>query len=84
MPEQIDLEPKNALKPYKSANPMIWGAVLALIAGAIIYLSDVTGSPRPDNTLLASPAKAAGAFFGFGALLAMFRNWLNERVRKGP
>ena len=71
-------------KPYRPANPALWGAVLAIIAGVIVYLSDTTGTPRPDNILLATPLKAAGAGFGFGFLIALFRNWFNERNRPGP
>lgn len=71
--------PEKKSKPYRPANPAIWGAVLAIIAGLIVYLSDVSGSPRPDNTLLATPLKAAGAGFGFGFLIALVRNWFNER-----
>lgn len=66
-------------KPYSPANPVVWGAVLAIIAALIVFGSDVSGSLRPDNTLLETPLKAAGAAFGFGVLIAMFRNWFNER-----
>jgi hypothetical protein len=73
--------PEKKPKPYVPANPLIWGAVLAIIAALIVFGSDAVGSFRPDNTLLATPAKAAGAGFGFGFLIASFRNWFNERRR---
>lgn len=64
---------------YERANPLVWGAVTGLTAAAIIALSDYFGTPRPDNTLLAYPFKAGLAFYGFGVMVAMFRNWFNER-----
>lgn len=68
-------------KPYKPANPMIWGAVTGLIVALIVLLSDIFGTARPDNTLLATPFKAGFAGLGFGSLIAMFRNWFNDRYR---
>lgn len=67
------------MKPYRPANPLIWGAVLAVIVGAFAVLGNFVGASKPDNVLLETPVKAAMASFGFGALLAMFRNWFNER-----
>jgi len=78
MPD-LDLEPKKP-KPYKSADPMVWGVVVALISGGIVFFAHLMGE-YSANTLLATPAKAAGAGFGFGCLIAMFRNWFNERPR---
>lgn len=66
-------------KPYRPANPLVWGAVLAIVAALIIFGSDVIGSSRPDNTLLATPIKAAGSAFAFGFIIALARNWFNER-----
>jgi hypothetical protein len=71
------------MKPYKPANPLIWGAVLGIIAALIVLGSDLTGSYRADNPLMDTPFKAGLGFFGFGVLAAMFRNWFNER-RHGP
>lgn len=69
------------MKPYKPANPAVWGVVLAIIAALLVFAGEMTGADHPANTLLATPAKAAGAAFGFGFLIAMFRNWFNERRR---
>lgn len=70
-----------ALKAYRSANPLIWGAILALIIGILAVLGEYWGASKPDNPLLATPAKAAGAAFVMGYAVALFRNWLNERRR---
>lgn len=70
-------------KPYRSANPAVWGAVLAIIIGVAAVLGAYWGAPPSPNTLLATPAKAAGTAFAFGSLAAMFRNWFNERNRPG-
>lgn len=67
------------MKPYRPADPAIWGAVLAIIVGVIAVAGELLGASKPDNILLATPAKAAGAAFGLGFLVAMFRNWFNER-----
>jgi len=49
------------VKPYRPANPAVWGAVLAIAAGLIVFFGQWVGASHPDNTLLATPAKAAGA-----------------------
>lgn len=64
-------------RPYVPANPLVWGAALGIFAAVIIFLTIITGGSPSDNILLTSPAKAGGAFFGFGMLLARFRNWYN-------
>ena len=64
---------------YRPANPMVWGAVLGIIAALIVLGSDLIGSYRESSPLLDTPIRAGLGFFGFGALLAMFRNWFNER-----
>ncbi len=64
---------------YRPAEPLIWGAALGIVAAVIVGLSDYFGTARPDNLLLATPIKAGLAFFGFGMMVAMFRNWFNER-----
>lgn len=66
------------MKPYRPANPLIWGAWTGIIAALIVFFSALVGETSP-NTLLANPFKAGLAFYGFGALLAMVRNWFNER-----
>ncbi len=66
------------LKPYRSANPMIWGAWAGIIAALIVLFATAMGQSSP-NTLLANPFKAGLAFYGFGVILALFRNWFNER-----
>jgi hypothetical protein len=66
-------------KPYVSANPLIWGAWTGIIAALIVFAAAAVGAERSPNTLLAYPFKAGLAFYGFGALIAMFRNWFNER-----
>ncbi len=71
-------------KPYKPANPLIWGAVTGIAVALIVLGSDLIGSSRPDNLLLETPLKAGFAGLGFGVLIAMLRNWFNERNRPGP
>lgn len=67
------------MKPYRSANPLMWGAVLAVIVGIFAVLGEYWGASKPDNPLLATPAKAAAASFAFGYIAALIRNWFNER-----
>jgi hypothetical protein len=69
------------MKPYKPANPLIWGAVLAVIVGLFAVLGEYWGASKPDNALIETPLKAAAASFAFGYLAAMFRNWFNDRRR---
>jgi hypothetical protein len=71
------------LKPYKSANPLIWGAVLAIIVGIGAAFGEYMGAAKPDNPLIETPLKAASASFAFGYIAALFRNWFNER-HHGP
>lgn len=71
------------LKPYRSANPLIWGAVTGICVALIVAASNFFGTLRPDNALLETPFKAGFAGLGFGILIAMFRNWFNER-HPGP
>lgn len=66
------------VKPYKSADPLVWGAWTGIIAALIVFLAGLAGQTSP-NTLLQYPFKAGLAFYGFGAILGMFRNWFNER-----
>jgi hypothetical protein len=66
------------MKQYRSANPLVWGAYTGIIAALIVFFATLVGETSP-NTLLANPFKAGLAFYGFGAILAMFRNWFNER-----
>lgn len=63
-------------KPYRPANPLIWGAATGLIAAVIVAIPSGSISP---NVLLQDPLKAGFAGVGFGVLIAMFRNWFNER-----
>ena len=72
------------MKPYRPANPAIWGAVLAVIVALLVIIGQATGQPPSDSALLQTPMKAAGAAFGFGFAVALFRNWLNERNRREP
>lgn len=69
-------------KPYKPANPLVWGAVLAIVVGAFGAIGEWGGAPASPNVLLATPLKAAAAAFVFGMLAAMLRNWFNERRRE--
>lgn len=74
---------RDPLKPYRSANPLIWGAVFAIIVGLFAVLGEILGASKPDSALLATPAKAAGTAFALGYIVALFRNWFNER-HPGP
>lgn len=65
-------------RPYQPANPLVWGAYTGIIAALIVLFASFMGQSSP-NTLLQYPFKAGLAFYGFGVLLAMFRNWFNER-----
>jgi cell division protein FtsN len=71
---------RETLKPYRSANPLVWGAWTGIIAALIVLFAGLVGQSSP-NTLLEYPFKAGLAFYGFGAMLGMFRNWFNERPR---
>lgn len=70
------------LKPYRSAEPHIWGAYAGIIAALIVLFAALVGE-HSTNTLLANPFKAGLAFYGFGFGVALFRNWFNER-HHGP
>jgi hypothetical protein len=70
-------------KPYKPANPPIWGAVLGIFVGVMSVLGELLQASKPDNTLLATPTKAAGTAFAIGVGVALFRNWFNDRNRPG-
>jgi hypothetical protein len=63
----------------KDANPLIWGAVCALIAALIVVAATAAGTVQPDNPLLDNPLKAAGAAFAWGVGIAFFRNWWVKR-----
>ena len=65
-------------KPYRPANPLIWGAVLGIIAAILVVVTQSAGQVS-GNDLLATPMKASGAAFGLGFAVALFRNWFNER-----
>jgi hypothetical protein len=49
-----------------------------MIAALIVLFAGLVGQSSP-NTLLEYPFKAGLAFYGFGAMVGMFRNWFNER-----
>lgn len=66
-------------KSYRPWNPALVGAIVAVIAALIVFGSDAAHTSRPDNPMLATPWTAGGTGFMLGALLAMFRNWINER-----
>lgn len=69
-------------RAYRPWNPVIVGAIVAVIAALIVFGSDTAHSSRPDNLMLSTPWTAGGTGFMMGMLLAMFRNWLNERHRR--
>lgn len=63
----------------KPANPLLWGAVAAVVAAVIVVLSQVAGIVQPDNPLLDNPIKAGLAAAVWGVGLAYFRNWWASR-----
>jgi hypothetical protein len=66
------------LKDYRPANPLIWGAVLAVICAVIVTLTQLTGTPVPENRLLQTPLAAAAPGFFFGWAAANIKNWLGR------
>lgn len=63
----------------KETNPLIWGAVVAAIAAVMVVVSDLTGTLRPDNPLLANPLIAAAGGFFWGWAAGSFKNWYGRR-----
>lgn len=63
------------------ANPLIWGAVLAIAVSLMLALGNLIGQPASDNALLQRPVSAAAVSFFWGWAAASFKNWLGRRYR---
>jgi hypothetical protein len=70
---------REALKPYKSANPFAWGAWFGIGSAIIVVAAQLIGTVPVGSTLVEDPMRAAGAGFLWGVGVASVRNWLNER-----
>jgi hypothetical protein len=70
---------REALKPYKSANPFVWGAWLGIGSAAIVIAAQFIGTAPTGHILIDDPMRASGAGFLWGVGICSVRNWLNER-----
>lgn len=67
-------------EPYKRTNPLIWGAVLGLIAAAMPTIDLLTGSQPSSNPLLQNPISAAVVGFFWGWVAGNAKNWYGKRI----
>lgn len=67
----------------KEANPLVWGAIAAIVAAGIWTATRLAGMPPSDNPLLRNPSVAAYVMFFWGYIAAVARNaygrWVNRR-----
>lgn len=69
-------------EPYKRANPLIWGAVLGLIAAAMPIIDQLSGSEPSSNQLLRNPISAAVVGFFWGWVAGNAKNWYGKRINR--
>ena len=66
----------------KQANPLIWGAVAAIIGGGMVVLGQLTGEPPLDDALLQNPFSAAVMSFFWGCAAGYAKNWYGNRINR--
>lgn len=69
-------------KPYRPWPPLIAGGLVGVVAALIVVLSQIAHTAPSTNLALTDPFNAFGVGMMWGAGVAAFRNWLNERPRK--
>lgn len=67
-------------EPYKRTNPLIWGAVAAIIAGALISLSLMTVETSSTEPILNKPLWTVGGAFFWGWVAGNAKNWYGKRI----
>ncbi|WP_395449959.1 hypothetical protein ACHMW7_09180 [Aminobacter sp. UC22_36] len=65
----------------QKTNPLIWGAVAALICVAIAVIGRMTGD-APDNALLRNPVSTAIVGFFWGWVAGNAKNWYGNRLNR--
>lgn len=66
----------------KKSNPLVWGAVGAIIVSALYFFNKAIGTPPSSNELLQSPLSVAVVAFCIGFALANIRNWYGNRLNR--
>ena|SRR6185312_973168 len=76
--DPIDFGPTGPNRQFKDCNPLVWGARLGILGGAIATVASLSGQLEPSQTVW---GLAMGAAF-YGWVTGNVWNWLGNRKVK--